>query len=146
MIVMMIARTPSLNASRRVLLMTGILAPAAPRGRPGSEVEPVEDVADAAPDVADPVAEAAQHVAEALADARGQAAEAPQDVVGEHADEEPLQRPEGAEVAARVGLVLGSALPVRHPLRADHDLADVGGGADAEPVRVQRARGHLLDR
>src|SRR6478752_2574505 len=99
MIVMMMASTPSLNASSRLLFIPRILASGASRQRPGSEVEPAEHVPDAVADVADPVADAVERAADPVTDAVRQAAETPQDVVGEHADEEPVQRTEGPEVA-----------------------------------------------
>ncbi len=100
------------------------------------EVEPVEHVADALTDAAEGVADALADRAETLPDALEPTTE-------QHAHEHPLHGAEGAVVAHRVGLVGAATLPVGHPARADHDLADVGFGASFDPLRVELARGDV---
>src|SRR6478609_8555570 len=104
-----------------------------------SEVEAVEPVEHAA----DAVADAAEHVADALADRTDALTETVEAATEEHAHEHPVHRREGTEVALRVGLVGPAALPVGHPARADHDLADVGLGTGTHALDVERARRDL---
>ena len=112
---------------------------ARPRGAAGLEVEPVEQAADA-------VAEAAEHVADALTERTDPLAQTVEATAEEHAHEHPVHRPEVAEVALGVGLVGPAALPVGHPPRADHHLADVGLRARAHPLGVELAGGDVAPR
>ena len=52
-------------------------------------------------------------------------------------------RAEAAEVARGVRLVGAAALPVRHPLGADHDLAESGSAPALHPLGVEGAGRHL---
>ena len=69
----------------------------------------------------------------------GQPAEPVAHALEHEAHEDPVHRPEAAEVARGVGPVGAAALPVGHPLGADHHLADVGLGARPDPLGVQGA-------
>src|SRR5213075_1296159 len=87
-----------------------------------------------------------------------QRAETVAEALEHEAHEDPVERAEAAEVAASIRLVRRPALPVGHPPRAHHHLADVRLGAGTQALGIQctgrdvalratrRGVWHVLDR
>src|SRR5690606_20472568 len=97
------------------------------------------EVPEAAEGVPDTLTDSTDGVTEALADPADGVTEAVEASAEHHAHEHPLHRAEAAVVPRRVRLVGTTALPVGNPLRADHDLADVGLGPRPYAFDVERA-------
>src|SRR5690625_1072065 len=117
------------------------------RARPcRSEVEAVEHAADTVTDTAEHVADAIADSLDAFAEALAERTDTLTEAGPDHHAHEHHRQHVHAEVAARVRGVRGTTVPVRSPLRSDHDLADVGLRAGTHPLGVERARGYVTDR
>ena len=99
------------------------MSPMSPNMSPTPSPIDADAVTDAVAEGADPVTERVE----------------PTQTAEHHAHEHHVHDPGATEVARGVRLVGATALPVRHPLRADHHLADVGLGPGADALGVQRA-------